>query len=191
MLAKLSTLGLYKADPTIFDGLVLPTAMDKDSLISNIIAESAELATMYPNPAAFKYFLDAWSRRKLPIWEKLYRTVTITYDPIENYDRIEEWVDVSHGNSNTSDNTSATNTNSATAFNSDSLKTTDRVSHSAAASGESSSNIDTNHTGRVHGNIGVTTTQQMLDAERQTALYDVYEVITSEFIDAFCVRVYY
>lgn len=50
---------------------------------------------------------------------------------------------------------------------------------------------DTRHTViHTHGNIGVTTNQQMVEAELKLRQYDIYKLITNEFIDTFCIGVY-
>ena len=43
---------------------------------------------------------------------------------------------------------------------------------------------------RAYGNIGVTTTQQMIEQERQAALFNIYETIAGEFKKRYCVMVY-
>lgn len=47
-----------------------------------------------------------------------------------------------------------------------------------------------NHGWIRQGNIGVTTTQQMIDAERETVLYDVYITIANDYHAKFCLDVY-
>ena len=44
--------------------------------------------------------------------------------------------------------------------------------------------------GRKTGNIGVTMTQTMLDAEYKTALFSVYDHIADLFIQEFCIQIY-
>ena len=47
------------------------------------------------------------------------------------------------------------------------------------------------HEGRVHGNIGVTTSQQMLEAEIELRTkYNITDIIVNDFIKQFCLRVY-
>lgn len=191
MLARLSVLGLYNADPSIFDGLVLPEGMENEILIDTIIGECAELSTVYPDPDVFKHMFKSWSRRKLPLWEKMYRTVTAEYNPIENYDRIEEWRDGVHGTSDSRENTNGNSTAAATSYNSDSFKNTDKVTQTNTNTAETTADTETTHTGRVHGNIGVTSAQNMIEQERKIAVYDVYANIVDMFCDDFCVRVYY
>lgn len=40
------------------------------------------------------------------------------------------------------------------------------------------------------GNIGVTTTQRMLEEERKTVLYNIYDIISEDFKKRFCIMVY-
>lgn len=50
---------------------------------------------------------------------------------------------------------------------------------------------DTRHTViHTHGNIGVTTNQQMVQAEVELRQTDIYSIIVNEFIDKFCIGVY-
>lgn len=53
------------------------------------------------------------------------------------------------------------------------------------------STTDSNaHTLRAYGNIGVTTTQEMLDAQRKIVRYNVYDEIADSFKDEFCLYIY-
>lgn len=47
-----------------------------------------------------------------------------------------------------------------------------------------------NRTGRAFGNIGVTTTQQMIESEREVSKFNIYDYITGDFINRFCLEVY-
>lgn len=43
---------------------------------------------------------------------------------------------------------------------------------------------------RAYGNIGVTTTQQMIEQERKIVQFSIYEYISRQFAEAFCLLVY-
>jgi len=45
-------------------------------------------------------------------------------------------------------------------------------------------------TGRAHGNIGVTTSQQMLQSELDIVAWNIYEHITDLFLQEFVIPVY-
>lgn len=51
-------------------------------------------------------------------------------------------------------------------------------------------NSKTVHAGRLHGNIGVTTSQQMLESELQIAEWNLYEHITDLFLSEFIIPIY-
>ena len=46
------------------------------------------------------------------------------------------------------------------------------------------------HTGRIHGNIGVTTSQQMLQSELDIARFNIIQEITNLFMTELCICVY-
>ncbi len=93
--ANLSPMGLYNWDNTIFDLLVLPEALDRDTFINNLLLETAELEVLYTSPVTFRYAVGQWSHKELDVWNRLYATTQYEYNPIDNYNRIEEGSDES------------------------------------------------------------------------------------------------
>lgn len=114
--AALSPLGLFNWDNTIFDLMEVPTALDKDLLIQNLLIETAELEVLYPNPTVFKNLVGLWSRKELEVWDKLYSTTQYEYNPIENYNRYETGTQ-SGGGSTTHTGTDTTTTTGAASGN--------------------------------------------------------------------------
>lgn len=198
MLSRLSIVGLYNYNNNLFDGLILPQGLDKDVLIDLILGQAGDLSVTYPDFDFCKKQITKWAVAKFPIWQKLYDTTKLEYNPIENYDRQEMWTDsgttADTANSTTTTDSNSNNVNSATAFNSDSFKDTDKAVLSAeGTSVVTSNNSGTNnsmHNGRVHGNIGVTTSQQMIMSQREVSEFDIYNYIADSFIDKFCIGVY-
>lgn len=88
--ATVSLLGMHNYDPSVLDLLVIPEELDRSTLINNLLAETAELEILYSNPTVLKNLIGVWSLKELPVWQKLYNTTTLEYNPIENYDRHEE-----------------------------------------------------------------------------------------------------
>ena len=214
MKAFLSTWGLYQADKTIFDKFHVPEALDKDQLVKYILTETMELETLYPNPHWFSKVLDVWSAVKLPYWEELEKTLHYDYNPIHNYDRTEEWTDEDSGSSSGTGSSSGNSTNNstnnstdstvqkATAFNSDTAKETGRAENTGESAGNGEANYTTDtdsneqyqktlkRTGHASGNIGVTTTQEMIQAQRDIVRFTVYDTIWLDCKGCFCVQVY-
>ena len=91
--ANMSTLGLFTWDKTLFDLMVIPEGIDKDTLVDNILAETAELEVLYTNPVVLKNLIGVWSHKNLEVWTKLYESTQFEYDPIANYDRTETGTD--------------------------------------------------------------------------------------------------
>ena len=58
------------------------------------------------------------------------------------------------------------------------------------SSGSETENSKTVRDGRIHGNIGVTTSQQMLQAELDIATWNLYEHITDIFLEEFVIPIY-
>ena len=88
-MATISPLGLYRWDETIFDLMQIPSALNKQTLIDNLLSETAELEVLYPNPVVFKNLVGVWSAKQIDIWNRLYATTQYEYNPIENYNRYE------------------------------------------------------------------------------------------------------
>lgn len=69
--ATLSVLGMYNTDSTLFDLIHLPEDLDHDVLVNNILMECSELEVLYTNPSFLKFAIDNWSKKELPVWQKL------------------------------------------------------------------------------------------------------------------------
>ena len=201
--AKITTIGFYNwmqsRNDDLFSKMNLPVGIDKDTLIDNILLRAGEFEIVYSNPFFYQNAIGVWSDKHKRTFEKWINALSIEYNAVENYDRMEEWEDKSNGNSigETKGTTSlnSINENKVSAFDSD-LYQPDSY-NSNTSNGNDESNTKTNsinnskHVGRVHGNIGVTTTQQMLESELSLAAWNVYEHITDLFIEEFCIAIYW
>ena len=173
-MATISLLGLYSYNNDIFRGLQLPQTLDKETFINNLLAECAEFEILYPDADFMAFMVEVWSKKELAVWEKLAETLSYEYDPISNYDRHEEWQD--NGNSK------GNSTGKVAGFNSEEL-----VNANGAETNITNSN---KRTGRIHGNIGVTTTQQMIEEERRVAKFNITDYIIDSFKRRFCLLIY-
>lgn len=171
MPATMSLLGLYNWDNTILDGLIVPPNVDKKTVINNLLRECAELEIIYPQPEALKFFVGEWAKERITVWTKLESTLHYDYNPISNYDRHEEWTDAGSG---TSEAMTA-------GYNSAGADVPEAKSSASSSSTRS---------GRSYGNIGVTTTQQMIEEERRISDFDIDHVIIREFKKTFCILIY-
>ena len=250
---NLSPLGLYQWDQTLFDLMTIPTALDKDTLVDNLLAETAELEVLYPNPVVLKNLIGVWSAKNIDVWNRLYASTQFEYNPIENYNRYEEGSNDGGGSTTHSgtDTTGKTETHTGTdrrvidkdwtgtdttagtsksghwiagydaptptaqddglfkqtrdegesestvTYNS-SEDTTDALTHGESITGSGTIThgekvITTNegsHELHAHGNIGVTTTQELIKEEREVDRFNVYDIIIEDFKMRFCILVY-
>ena len=201
--ATMTLIGLYNWDNTIFDKLNVPADLNKTTLVNNILLRSGEFEVMYADPDFMKDAIGMFSDTWQPTFERWVKALAIEYNPLENYDRTEDWSDTRNASdsgtssSSTSGTTSSTTTNKVSAYDAgDALTTRDQAQtygadgSSSSGSSSSSSHEGAKHNGRIHGNIGVTTSQQMLISELDLGYWNVYEKITDLFLTNFVIPVY-
>ena len=162
----LSLLGLYRCNNNIFDGLRLPKGVERGAFINNLLAETAELEILYPDAEFMENIISTWSEKELPVWEKLETTLHYKYDPLSNYDRNEE----------TRDNVESLG--KVAGYNAEDL-----VNSSGASA-------DNKRVSRIWGNVGVTTSQQMIEEERRVSEFNITDYIIDSFKRRFCLLVY-
>ena len=189
--------GLYNYKDTLFNEFNVPDGMDKQIAIDTICMRSREMEVLYPNLEFFAMRIGMWSRKHQYNWKKLYDTTVLEYNPIENYDRMEEWndTDTESGSSTVTNEimNTGTVTEQNTAFNAGLADHAKEISDNDTTNNGSGTNKrDAKHTrsGRAHGNIGVTTSQQMIQSEREVAIFNIYDIIAESFVENFCLMIY-
>ena len=200
----------YNWDNTLFENLNVPDEIDKDQLVDNILMESGERAVIYSDPDFLKSAIGIWSNTYQATFERWAKALAIEYNPLENYDRMENWTDngTHSGTTQTSttdsqttgQTTSGTNTHSTVAYPDNTWHDTEKdvdsgsisinVSGTGSGNGSESSTDANTHNGRIHGNIGVTTSQQMLTSELELGYWNIIQKITDLFIENFIIMLY-
>lgn len=219
---KMTMLGMYNYDDSLFDGLVLPEAINKDVAVNEILIRCGEFEVVYPDIEFTKQLITHWGAKHMRTFQKWIDALNIEFDPLYNYDRFEEYED----NRTHKNNTKATNSSTMSSKSSTDTTTTNDVtlSHDVSAydsatyqprdkevtdgttgvsgTGSSSSdvsgsdNVDVNgnevikHTAHLYGNIGVTTSTQMLEDFIRVERFNIYEQIADIFVDEFCICIY-
>lgn len=163
--------------------------------------------------------VNSWSIIYKPMFEKVHDLYAKEYNPIDNYDRYEDITDTGHststststGNStstgtSTSDSTSnskskimpidgSSDSDLVTSGGGDSTGTSDSASTSVDHSSSDSAGTaksESVHTAHIHGNIGVTTSAQMITGEellRRTFISDI-EYIARTFEEEMTLAIY-
>lgn len=212
-MSLLTVEGLYNYDNTLFDGFNVPEGLVKQIAIDAILMRTRELEILYPDFTYMKNRITIWSNKYQINWKKLYDTTVLEYNPIENYDRMEDWTDTDdETTSSARDNTvKSTSTNEImnsvnitdqnTAFNAGLADHAKQITDGDTTEKGSITNTEKENvndgrtekhtrTGRAHGNIGITTSQQMIQSERDLVVFNLYDVIAESFIENFCLMVY-
>lgn len=197
-MAKLTIIGienyLNSSDDSLFSNMILPEGFDREVLVTTIMERAGEFEVLYADAAFLKSIITNWSKKWYRTFDKWISALSLEYNPIENYDRKEDWNDkkdlnTSNGSTVTPNTTSTTKVS---AYDSDKME--DRT---VVVDGGSTKNFGTGEehesnvrSGRIHGNIGVTTSQQMIQSELNLAKFNVYMQIADMFINEFCICVY-
>lgn len=174
MTASMSIIGLYNYDPTIFDDMEVPGNINKGTLINVILERCGGLEVLYPSAPFMKTAIYYWSDANRQAFQRMANSEQLEYNPIWNKDgTIHETIDSNGTNKNI---------NSVKGFNSDSW--------ADAAQNDGNSTGKISRTRTEQGNIGVTTTQEMIRQEREISAFSVYYWIADRFKESFCLMIY-
>lgn len=264
---------------------------NKETLLATIVTTGGRFEPLYSDPEYFRMMSAQWWNKWQRNFLKWFDALDIEYNPLENYDRMEEWhEDTTDGSSESTEygsetvldhdgsyskqgndktvedddnemqesgttkvvtdqdgtlrapgasgSNGSTTTNEVSAFDAsgysahdkstvssnrsedttndvtettthgkkvvgkDDKTTTRTYSESGSDSADDTTNVegtsatdksfdrDFDHAGRVHGNIGVTTSQQMLQSELDLQLWNVYQHIADIFCKEMLITVY-
>lgn len=213
--AKLTLIGLEQFmqlnDDSLFTDLVLPEDIDKDVLVNNILLNGSDFEVIYPDPQFLKEAITLWSKKWNRTFAKWVTALDIEYAPLENYDRKEDYSDTlnkgiktsgrrDNGNERSFDQYHNETETQVSAYDSSSYQPSEKTTETPSGkiidkfgegtSGSETENSKTVHDGRIHGNIGVTTSQQMLQSELDIAQWNLYEHITDLFLSEFVIPIY-
>lgn len=179
----ISILALNKYYPEIFNDFVCPSTMNRDLIINTICIKNAELPILYSAPDTLQKLIEIWSKAHAPIWERLYNLAITDYNAIENYNRYES---ETKGGSGRRDGNGKVK-NSVYGYNAN-----DKTPHDETEN-EYEENYNKTDSRNTHtsGNIGVTTTQEMIKQEMEIRpKLNIYNFIAEEFKQEFCIMVY-
>lgn len=168
----ISVLGMWQFNNALFDKFTVPAQIDKQDVVDSILLECAELPVVYTNWDILQDAIGLLSKRRLHAWERMATALFEDYNPLHNFDRYEERGDEESGTADT--------VNTVNGYNGDAER--DRQNINTKRSN--------NHRGHLYGNIGVTTSAQMLEGELKIRKQDLISIIVREFKENFCIMVY-
>lgn len=227
-LYRVTIAGLYEWDDTLFDKMEFPESADRQNFIDSLLLSYGDCEPLYPDwDFMHENAIPAWSRKWKRSIDKVYKVLDLTeYEPLENYDRHEEWTDspdmtrtsqssgqdvnrAEAGQGTTTTNSgSDTAINDVSAFNDSSYSPNEKTtteyggSTKVQSSGESKNTFEygkgetsretgqNKHSGRIHGNIGVTTSQQMVLSELSLRKQSFIDYCTGIFAQDLLLLIY-
>lgn len=200
---KATVQAIYEEMPTIFDALQLPDPLTVQQMRALILTECGELDTIFSDAEAMAAYLPVWNACELPGWERIAEALAAEYNPIHNYDRTD--VETEEGSAESSSGSSGSSTNSGAdtettkreGFNSSDFVNADKRIMEAGTTAESSteasseSSSERTRTLESSGNIGVTTSQQMIEAEiALRSKWTLAGIVLESFKKTMCVGVW-
>lgn len=196
--AMINTMMFYHWDNTLFNDMQIPAGINRDTVVAAILEETSDFPVIITDLETLRFAISQWSAHRVDIWEHFLETTRYEYNPIENYDRREEeTINTDRSGTITSSTTrsgSDTDTEGVSAFNAAGM--TDHT-RSTTTYGSGSTGTDTDSREEqiaretyIHGNIGVTSAQDMIKQEREIADFDIIDIIVDEYKRKFCIVIY-
>ena len=197
--ATLSIAGLYSFNNHLFDDMYIPESLDRDAVVASIIMETEGLEALYVDVPFMMNAIKYWSITMRHKWDKLVASMNFDYNPIWNKDGVrthtEEENKSSERDETVADSTASTSNNFGAGFNTTS-GLTNRERDTVQNSGQVKTDDDLKESTKreskdvEQGNIGVTSTQQLIKEEREVADINIYSIIAKDFKHKFCIQVY-
>lgn len=195
----LSIAGLYSFNDHLFDDMYIPESLDRDTVVASIIMETEGLEALYVDVPFMMNAIKYWSITMRHKWDKLVASMNFEYNPIWNKDGVrmhtEEENKSSERDETVADSTASTSNNFGAGFNTTS-GLTNRERDTVQNSGQVKTDDDLKESTKreskdvEQGNIGVTSTQQLIKEEREVADINIYSIIAKDFKHKFCIQVY-
>ena len=210
-MAKITVYGMEKylnsLGKSLFSGVTFPNGINRETAINEILIQANEFEVLYPDGDFFTEAVTQWAKKYALTFAKWVEGFAAEFSPIDNYDRNEFWEDHSTGEDKTTygkKNTTTygkttTDTHEVSAYDSSTYQPKDKNTQTTAntdsdqLSGSDTTGLknDSAHTGRIHGNIGVMKTTDILQG--WIDFYNdntIYKLIADTFVSEFCIQVY-
>lgn len=215
MLSKLTLIGLHNyTSGKIWDNLELPEGIDKDILVNEILRQNGEFPVIYPDPEFLKIQITYWSKKWYHNFERWVAANTKQYEALFNVDVTTTTTDEvkdngadtknfnmqRSGSNNGGSNGTAENKKAAYDTSTYQPVTYDSTNSSTSLStSESEMHSESNSNSWEHsqtmvevkqGNQGITMSQELLLAEYNAWLFNLYTQIADVFASEFCITLY-
>ena len=151
---------------------------------------AGELEVLYADPDFFRSAVGIWGRKWYRTFEKWYAALQVKYDPLNNYDRTETWSTDTTSSTTATDSATTSSTTNKSSYDSSSLTPYESISGSSGGNSSVNGSDLELKTGRAYGNIGVTTSQQMLQSELELQEWNLYQHMIDLFKTELLIPIY-
>lgn len=86
MLPIINLNNLMEFNPTLFDGIMIPSDCDGQALIDLIMLNYGEMQFLYPDWTSAKIFINSWFRAHYTSIQNLWKDYNASYNPLYNKD---------------------------------------------------------------------------------------------------------
>ena len=143
--------GMLQYDPQLFSGLVLPSGLQLQTFVDTVCFSYGDLYLTNADPAWTRAAITLWGQRHKYYLDELYKTLSYEYNPIENYDRYEEYTDTTEGE--TADTISTSHNDTVNTSHDDTVNTTHQESGSNSRTTESETSGTMSNTASTAHNV--------------------------------------
>ena len=195
MLSKLTIAGLHEfTDGHIWDSLELPEGIDKDILITEIIRQCSEFSVIYTEPIFLSKMIESWGKKWYHNFDRWIKAYNFEYNALYNLEVEAVYTDdtTEHSSGNTGLNSDGTVIGQKAAYNSNAFQNQTKEDNSNHINTSANNDTTRNNTKteKRFGNQGVTMSQEMLIAEYDVWLANIYQMMAEIFATEFCICIY-
>ena len=188
--ARISTLGLYSYDPTLFSKMELPEEIDRDSFINYLLLQTSELPLLYGDADFMKNMIGVWSANRIGAWERMARVLYEDYDPFINIRRDEERTETETRDLTTHGESSSNTRNDVNAWEQEQSPTTGSNTTGSSLIGNTGT-ITRHETYHLEGDSAITDAQDVARKDIQMRQqFNLINIIINEFKSEFCLNIY-
>ena len=188
--SRISLLGLYTWDNTIFDNFMIPSSVDKDVLVNNLLMECAELEVLYADSDFMKNAIEQWSKKEIDNWNRIEELFKYNESPLSDIDITETITHDNVKNESGTDKTTSKSLNQVSGWN-DGLVDRNKINDENERTPNLTNTDIGTQTKTIKGLSSKFLKQDVMIKELEfRKLYDIYEVIIDEFKSRFCLLIY-
>lgn len=208
----LPTPPIYAADIGLLpDQLRQAWTINKSDFIDFLCLRTMSMSLAVPDADFFKKAVEVWSKAHIHEWQRLFETLFYKYNPLWNKDfKLTEAIeDENTKRENETNGNLVAGNNTVTGYthgyndggsvheddglawtHSDKTKGTNSVNTSGTRTNNSTGTGTRDRTVTEQGNIGVTMVQDMVEKERELALFSLEEYLADEFCKNFMLMIW-